>query len=85
MNNYWPRRFDPEGFSIERLAKNARTRIADASKENYRDLNSTKSKMKVKADHSPSPGRVAKDDQLIDSQMNGHWANRYFEEYRSVA
>ncbi len=84
MNNFWPRRAEPEGFSIERLAKNARRRIAQASNENSE-----------KALQRPAiVSRVSKTTKLEErfspclqdeTQSNLHWANRNFDEYRVAA
>tara|TARA_B100000700_G_C14260423_1_gene496750 strand:+ start:121 stop:351 length:231 start_codon:yes stop_codon:yes gene_type:complete len=76
MSNFWPHRTTPKGFSIEELAKNARQKLAKASNAPSEKIN-----------HQPKILKeVRKNIININKEgFNGHWANRYFEEYREVA
>ena len=79
MNQFWPSRPSPEGFSIEKLAKGYRDKtsknnLVNSGRDANKELNLEK-------------------DLVIDSGMPtelfreglGHWANRDFKEYLDAA
>lgn len=69
--NYWPKRPDPKGFSIQQLAKNYREKIAKISFEG--------SKTDVPIPNCKNT-EISKITLTLDSHF-GHWANRDFKEY----
>ena len=76
MNQFWPNRPTPKGFSIEKLAKKYREKISsangqDVEKNNYIGFDRMKSSLSTNKTGS-----------TIDFS---HWANRSFEEYRDAA
>ena len=75
MVNYWPRRSSPEGFSIEKLAKNYRDKISKLSfesmKSTYKERKSFQTTEKINC--------------FIRISDNRHWANREFYEYYDVS
>ena len=81
MNKFWPNRAEPEGFSIEKLAK--------LSRENL-------SKLKYDEVPKPSqsdPLQVVDSPFIVSERTNNleflrdcsHWANRSFDEYREAS
>tara|TARA_B100000131_G_scaffold305084_1_gene330705 strand:+ start:302 stop:520 length:219 start_codon:yes stop_codon:yes gene_type:complete len=72
LNNYWPRRNPPKGFSIERLSKEYRLKISR--------LSSSSSPVKLEQSEFNEKKSV-----LHLYQNNVHWANREFYEYFDVA
>lgn len=80
MNHFWPSRPNPEGFSIDKLAKVYRDKLS-------------KSSNKTNGDHLkkelPKINNIKS--RLIDSKSSNsnvisiHWANRDFHEYRDIA
>ena len=80
MNNFWPSRPTPEGFSIDKLAKGYREKISKFSNENKNE----------KLNHD-LPKRNSLKSRLIETKTSDvnssyiHWANRNFEEYREAA
>ena len=80
MNHFWPSRPNPEGFSIDKLARGYRDKI---SKFSYQKGNE-----KLNED---LPKKNSLKSRLIDSKAFNsnpipiHWANRDFEEYRDAA
>ena len=79
MNQFWPSRPSPEGFSIEKLARGYREKI---SKNNL-----------VSMDRDVNKELNLEKDLAIDSGISskpfreglGHWANRDFKEYLDAA
>ena len=84
MNNFWPRRAEPEGFSIERLAKNARQRIAQASDESFQKALERPKRISIASNSIENEIGVNRSFHC-KSQFNSHWANRNFDEYRTAA
>ena len=84
MKNFWPQRGEPEGFSIEELAKTAREKLAKVSSEKARKALARPSNQyqgaKSHSLHKNSAELFAK-----KAQSTPHWANRYFDEYREAA
>ena len=81
MTQFWPRRPDPKGFSIERLAKGYREKISKNS--NKKPLSSFSDK-KIITLKSKLIDRNTED---IKNSKEGyiHWANRDFLEYKDAA
>ena len=84
MNRFWPKREDPEGFSIEKLAKKSKARLAKASKIDFLD------EVKSISDITIPLGKDTFKAQLDGSKdvkykIRSHWANRLYDEYREVA
>ena len=82
MNYFWPSRKNPEGFSIENLAKKYREKISSSQmKVNNEIIDQTKT------DKIKSVSRDIRRLRLHEiNQINTtHWANRDFEEYRNAA
>ena len=85
MSNYWPKRSNPEGFSIEKLAKSYRAKLSEVgsgSKELF-----IKEKL-LKQIESSQINPLKEDISLQDTAMNiktNHWANRDFNEYDNAA
>ena len=76
MKNFWPRRSDVKGFSIESLARKYRESISSISSDLSRnELNKDKNLNFI--NHSEK--QTLKSDVLVN---NVHWANRDFSEYR---
>ena len=79
MKNFWPRRPDVKGFSIENLAKKYQERISNISSGLI--LNeSVKVKNIESIDYSNK-----KIFRSYISENKGHWANRDFSEYRNAS
>tara|TARA_Y100001968_G_scaffold310922_1_gene332347 strand:+ start:553 stop:795 length:243 start_codon:yes stop_codon:yes gene_type:complete len=80
LNHFWPSRPNPEGFSIDKLAKGYRDKISKFTHENVNE--------NLKQDY---PKKNNLKSRLIDNKVynsntiNIHWANRSFEEYRDAA
>ena len=68
--NYWPERENPNGFSIENLAKSYRQKMRNSTSKENRHLN---------------PPSLEKITSINENKECTHWANRYFSEYRDVA
>tara|TARA_Y100001968_G_C19351136_1_gene714694 strand:+ start:410 stop:664 length:255 start_codon:yes stop_codon:yes gene_type:complete len=66
MSNYWPSRKNPEGFSIERLAKSYKERISGIN-----------SNISIEKNYS----QKYRANSLVELS-SCHWANRSFDEYR---
>ena len=82
MSRYWPRRPSPEGFSIERLAKKYREKLAN----NFAEDPIPPTEMQVTAEETRVLLRTNTPDELKTSRVVSiHWANRDFKEYREVA
>ncbi|WP_320664754.1 hypothetical protein [Prochlorococcus sp. MIT 1223] len=73
MDNFWPPRPSPKGFSIEKLAKRYRQKI---SKGSFFEINSSSDR-----DGLLKEGKKQK---LSFADFN-HWANRDFIEYKEIA
>ena len=81
MNKFWPNRPEPEGFSIEKLAKLSRENLAklkydEVSKPSQSDL------LQVVDSTSIGSERTNNLEFLRDCS---HWANRSFDEYREAS
>ena len=81
MNQFWPPRRSPKGFSIESLAKKYRQRLS-------------KQGLDIKDNLEHLENQIIEKNDLIDFYHNemskvksfpNHWANRDFEEYRKAA
>tara|TARA_Y100001968_G_C19395282_1_gene737929 strand:+ start:931 stop:1167 length:237 start_codon:yes stop_codon:yes gene_type:complete len=78
VNHFWPKRNDPKGFSIEKLAKGYRDKLSKKKISNTNDLSSGLANVVKFAENEHH--------NLSEIPENAsHWANRYFEEYRISA
>ncbi len=79
LKNFWPRRSDAKGFSIEKLARKYREKISGFSSSGISKQSEIKNNLKI----------VDQDRKEIHRSFllvkRGHWANRDFSEYREVA
>ena len=76
MKNFWPRRSDAKGFSIENLARKYREKIYSvSSKEKTNQLLDDMNSRSTKEDY-----KFLSTSHL--SIKSGHWANRDFSEYK---
>ncbi len=81
MINYWPRKESPNGFSIENLTKQYRTKIKELSKnKNIGDIEKKHSSLNIL---QLKAKEISKDNNIVES--SGHWANRDFNEYIDLA
>ena len=78
MNNFWPRRSAPEGFSIEKLAKSSRAKLAEASEKTF-----IRPKRNEPYPNFNKQVNINTKSKFIVS--SNHWANRGFEEYHDAA
>ena len=85
MSNYWPKRSNQEGFSIEKLAKSYRAKLSEAESDSKELF--IKEKLLKQIEFSQiTPLKEAI--YLQDNSMNihtNHWANRDFKEYDNAA
>ncbi len=76
MSNFWPKRPEAKGFSIEKLAKTYRNRM---SKKNTNELQS------YPVLNFISDSKETKEELTQNCSLSKHWANRYFDEYREAS
>ncbi len=72
MNKFWPSRPSPEGFSIEKLARSYREKIAGGGAS---EISETSIKKDIE---------LSKIERKVNLN-NSHWANRSYDEYREAA
>ena len=79
LKNFWPRRSEAKGFSIENFARKYRDKISKATSKNNSNQFSFNTKSKSTKELS--------NDKAISylSIRKDHWANRDFSEYREAA
>ena len=76
MNQFWPRRSTPQGFSIEKLANGYKQKISENSLSKNQ-----KSVIQLYREKDLSNQNKIKTLTLT----NSHWANRDFSEYNKIA
>ena len=81
MNKFWPNRPQPEGFSIEKLAKLSREKISKARRGLPLPPN-TNNNFDLRAINK-SASITENSSQLTRRSL--HWANRDFDEYHQAA
>jgi len=84
MNRFWPRREDPEGFSIEKLAEKSKAKLAKAANRNFKEGLNPKNKEFLEKSNLASLKQISILRE-VNSPITSHWANRYYEEYREIA
>ena len=81
MKNFWPRRSDAKGFSIQNLARKYRLKISNSnfsSNENSNHHLDDKNLVSIKEE--------GKKISIANLSIKGiHWANRDFSEYKEAA
>ena len=85
MSNFWPKRKNQEGFSIEKLAKSYRAKLSEAesgSKELF--IKEKLLKQIESSQNNPLKEAISLQDTAMNINTN-HWANRDFNEYDKAA
>ena len=79
MKNFWPHRSNPEGFSIQNLARKYRSKISGVSSDEISNqLIDDKNLISMKEE--------CKSSSIADLSIERiHWANRDFSEYKEAA
>ena len=85
MSNYWPKRTDLEGFSIEKLAKSYRAKLSEAESDSKESLMNEKLLKQVESSKINLPKEVIPHRDNARSLHTNHWANRSFNEYENAA
>ncbi len=85
MPNYWPKKSDLEGFSIEKLAKSYRAKLNETGFDSKELLiNEKMSKQIEKSQINFQKEVIPLQDNIMKIHSN-HWANRDFNEYADAA
>ena len=82
MNNFWPKRPSPEGFSIKKLASTCRQKLSKKSFDGFDKY--LKEKKLISKNTIPLIDRV-KGHTKVSLPPSIHWANRDFFEYQDAA
>ncbi len=85
MSNYWPKRTDPQGFSIEKLAKSYRAKLSEAESDSKESLMNEKILKQVESSQINHPKEAIPHRDNVRSLHTNHWANRSFKEYDNAA
>ena len=85
MSNYWPKRPDPEVFSIEKLAKSYRAKLSEAESDSKESLMNEKLLKQVESSQINHPKEAIPHRDNVRSLHTNHWANRSFNEYDNAA
>ena len=79
MKNFWPRRPNAEGFSIQKLASKYRSKISRVSSNKNSNQFQDNNNLKYMKEEAK---KISIDDLSIKTI---HWANRDFSEYKKAA
>ena len=85
MSNYWPKRQELEGFSIEKLAKSYRAKLSEAESDSKESLMNEKLLKQVESSKINHPKEAIPHRDNVRSLHTNHWANRSFNEYDNAA
>ena len=85
MSNYWPTSSNPEGFSIEKLAKSYRAKLSEPESDSKELFIKEKLLKQIEvSQNNPLKEAMFLQDNAMNIHAN-HWANRDFNEYDNAA